>query len=59
MSHYNFGSSESIPMRLAPVDLPQVRGVNAGTIFGRPAPLKFVRAKKRPKFGAIFDNFRL
>jgi len=58
MSHNNFGSSGSILMKLFPVDVPQVRGDNAGTIFeGR--PLKFAWAKKLPKFAAMFDNFQL
>jgi len=38
MSHNNFGSSGSILMKLFPVDVPQVKGDNAGTIFGRAAP---------------------
>jgi len=45
MSHNNSGSSKSILMKLFPVDEPQGRGDNAGTIFRRPA-LKICQSEK-------------
>jgi len=36
-----------------PLDVPLSWGVNVGTIFGGIAFLKFWRAKKRPKVGAM------
>jgi len=34
-------------------------GDNVDTNFARGAPYKIWEGKKRPKFGAIFDNFQL
>ena len=42
-----------------PHDVSRARGDNMGTISGWACPLKFWRAKKRPKLGAISDNFLL
>jgi len=39
--------------------MPRGRGDNARTTFGRPAPKILGWPRKRPNFGAIFDNFRL
>ena len=62
----NFGINGSIMTLLLfymtniyPDDVSRARGDDVGTIFGWPAPLKFGRAKKRPKFRALSDNFRL
>jgi len=33
--------------------------VNASATFGGTAPLKIWEGKKRPKIGAIYDNFRV
>jgi len=41
------------------LDVSLCGGVNASTTFGGTAPLKFGRAKKRAKIGAIYDNFRV
>ena len=60
VSPCNFRASGSIPTKLFPDDVPRVRGDKIGISFGRKAcPLKFGRAKKRPKFGAIVDKFQL
>jgi len=40
-------------------DVPRGRRDNMGTNFRRAASTKFGRAKKRPKFRAISDNFLL
>jgi len=40
-------------------DEARCRGDNLGTNFGRGAPNKICEGKKRTKFGAISDNFRL
>ena len=53
-----FGTNGDIITNFYPDDVPRVRGYNLGTIFGRLAPVKFGRAKTRPKFFAISDNFR-
>ena len=55
----NFRASGSILMGLFSVDAPRSRDDKMGTIFTIPTPKKFVTAKNRPKFFAIFDNFRL
>jgi len=55
MHPYNFGTSGDILVKLFPADVLRYRGDN----FWKALPLKFGRAKKRPNFGAIFDNFRL
>ena len=34
-------------------------GVNASTKFGGNVPLKIWEGKKRPKFSAFYDNFRV
>ena len=39
--------------------MPRGRGDKMGISFGRPAPYNLGGRKKRPKFGAISDNFRL
>jgi len=39
--------------------LPLLREVDNWVQFLESPPQKFARAKNRPKFGAIFDNFRL
>ena len=55
MSAYNFGGSGPILMKLY-----QVTWHEAGVIkWTRGAPYKIWEVKKCPKFGAIFDNFRL
>ena len=46
-------------MRLFSTDAPRSRGDNLGTIFTMPAPKNLWGPKNRPKFFAIFDNFRL
>jgi len=55
----NFRVSGSILSGLFPVDVPRGRGDNVGTIFTVPAPKNLWGQKIRPKFFAIFDNFRL
>ena len=40
-------------------DVLRGRADNVGTIFWKTRPLKLGTAKKRQKFGAISDNFRL
>ena len=51
----NFRASGSILTGLFSLDAPD----KVGTIFTMPAAEKFVTAKNRPQFFAIFDNFRL
>jgi len=53
-------ASGSILTKLSglPYDVPQGRSHNMGKIFGKLAP-RIGEDKKRPKFGAIFDNFLL
>jgi len=59
VSPYNFRVSGSILTKLFPDDVPRVRGDKICISFGRPAPKNMGGRKKRPKFGAIFDNFQL
>jgi len=60
MSAYNFGTSGNNFTKLLHVtEGAGGRCDNVGMTFEGPPPTKFVRAKKRPKFGVIFDNFRL
>jgi len=57
MSAYNFGGTGRTLMKLY-----QGTWLEAGVIntnFTRGAPYKIWEGKKCPKFGAIFDNFRL
>jgi len=53
---YVSGSSKSILMKLFPVDVPQGRGDNAGTIFGRPAPWN-LWGRKKVQHSARFLTF--
>jgi len=55
----NFRASGSILMGLFSVDALRSRDDTMGTIFTMPAPKNLWRPKNRPKFFAIFDNFRL
>ena len=55
----NFRASGSILTGFFSVDAPLGRGDNLSTIFTRPAPKNLWQPKNRPKFLAIFDNFRL
>ena len=62
MNYNNFGASGSILTKHFPYDVPRGMGIT----FGRSAPYNLRRQKnplgegeKRPKFSAIFDNFRL
>jgi len=59
MSPCNFGASGSRLIQLIPGDVPHGRGDKMGITFGRPPPWNFWGRKKRPKFGAISDNFQL
>jgi len=55
----NFRASGSILTGLFSVDAPQCKGDKLGTSFTMPAPKNLWQPKNRPKFFAIFDNFRL
>ena len=55
----NFRATGSILAGLFSVDVPRGRADKIGTIFYNGRPQKFVTAKNRPKFCAIFHNFRL
>jgi len=55
----NFRASGSILMELFSVDALRGRGDKLGTIFTMPTPKNLWRPKNRPKFFAIFDNFRI
>jgi len=46
-------------MDTLPGDVARGRGDNVDTNFGMVASYKIWEDKKRPKFGAIFHNFRL
>ena len=63
MSANNFGSSgrdlTAWPHETLPGDVAQGLGYNMHINFARGAPYKILEGKKRPKFSAIFDNFRL
>ena len=55
----NFRASGCILTGLFSVDASRGAGDKLGTIFTMPAPKNLWRPKNRPKFFAIFDNFRL
>jgi len=59
VSPYNFRASGSILTKFFPGHVPRGRGDKMGITFGRPAPWNLAGRIKRPKFGAISDNFRL
>ena len=56
---YNFVASGSNVTKTFPRDLPRGRGVQVGTILGEGPHPKIWEGKKRLKFGAISDNYRL
>jgi len=59
VSPYNFGASGSILTKHFPRDVPRGRGDKMDITFGRTAHWNLGGRKKRPKFGAISDNFKL
>jgi len=60
VSTYNFGASKSILTKLFLGDLLRGSGDKMGKMgFWKARPLKFGRAKKRPKFGAISADFQI
>jgi len=59
MSAYNFGGSRPTLTKLYQVTWLDAAVIKWTLILQGVPPTKFGRAKKCPKFGAIFDNFRL
>ena len=59
MRAYNFGSSWHNLTKFLPGDVAHSRGDNVVTNFARGAPYKIWEGKKRQKFSAICNNFRL
>ena len=59
IGHTNFGAKGSKPHETSPRDVQQAGMTIWVQLFRGPASLKFWRAKKRPKFGALSNNFRL
>jgi len=59
MLAYNFGSSGHNLTKFLRGDVAHSRGDNVDTDFARSAPYKIWEGKKRPKFSAIGNNFRV
>jgi len=59
MRTYNIGGSRCNLTKYLPGDVAHSRGDNVSTNFTRGAPYNIWKGKKRPKFSAIFKNFRL
>jgi len=59
MSAYNFGGSGPTLAKPYQGTWLEARVIKVDTNFTRGAPYKIWEGKKCPKFGSIFDNFRI